>query len=188
VNPALVLKQGLHPSPATPDAVWERLGELICSDITNADWAALQPATDGRQDGAQRHLLQTADALRRGPSGTLVCDVLLRPALYGARDHLTLPALVTDIAAACEPYLGFDLAARFTQMTTPCVVEYRRRSARDGQDIDAALSFVAAALRGTVSPSAIGGHNAHGTPIAAHDIIAVRAIGTQREWTAPQPR
>ena len=29
---------------------------------------------------------------------------------------------------------------------------------------------------------------AHGSPIAAHDILSVRAIDTRREWTAPQPR
>ena len=182
-RPALVLERGLHPAPTTADAVWQHLGEVACSDITNADWAALQPAPDGRHDGPERRLRDAADALQRGPSGSLVCDVVLRPALYGTHDHLALPALV-DIAAACEPYLGFDLAQRFAQATTPCVVAYRRRPARDGQDIDAALCFVAAALRGTVSPRATGGHDAHGSPIAAHDIISVRAIGTELEWTA----
>lgn len=189
VNPALVLAQGLRPSPATPDAVWQRLGELVRSDITSADWAALQPAADGRDHGSHRHLRDAADALHRGPSGTLVRDVALHPARYGAHDQLALPALITDIAAACEPALAFDLTQRFMHATTPCIVEYRRRPARHGQDIDAALSFVAAALRGAISPRASGGHDAHGAPIAAHDIVSVRAIDTQREWTPEhQPR
>ena len=106
-------------------------------------------------------------------SGSLVCDELLRPALYSAQDHLAAPML--------------DVAQRFTDETTPCIVEYRRRPARNGQDIDAALWFVAASLRGAVSPWAIGGHDTNGAPIAGHDIVSVRAIRTQHEWTAKRP-
>lgn len=127
---------------------------------------------------------QTPGASERGPRGSLVRDVLLRPALYGTHDHLTVPGIVEDLAVAYDTSLGVDLARCRRTATTPCIVEYRRRATRDGDDIDAALWFVAAALRGGVSARALSGHDAHGTPIAVHDIVSVRAIGTQAEWTS----
>jgi len=124
-----------------------------------------------------------------GAGGSLVCDVLLRPSLYGTHDHLKLPAHREDLSAACSPIVGFDLAERHPRATTACIVEYRRHPAQNHQDVDAALWFVAAALRGGVSRAGVGvgGHGAHGTPIAAHDIVSVRAVATQTEWTHPHP-
>ena len=58
---------------------------------------------------------------------------------------------------------------------------------RDHEDVDAALWFVAAALRGGVSPAAVGGRDARGTPIAADDVVSVRAVATQTEWTHQRP-
>jgi hypothetical protein len=66
------------------------------------------------------------------------------PARYGIDDRFELLAAVHNLAAACRAYLGFDIAERFTRATTPCIVGYRRRPAHDGQDIDAALTFVEA--------------------------------------------
>lgn len=117
---------------------------------------------------------RAADAPARGPRGWLVRDVLLRPALYGTADHLIVP----DTAEA----LGFDPAQRLRAATTPCIVEYRRNAARYDLDIDTAMWFVAAGLRGAITTRAIGGHGARSTPIAAGDIVSVRAIGTQTEW------
>jgi len=120
--------------------------------------------------------------------GSLVCDVLLRPGLYGADDQLRFPAFIEDLGPAGRSSLGFELAERLERVTTPCIVEYRRPPARDGDDIEAALWFVAAGLRGTTNPSAAGRHDADGTPIAAHDVVSVRSIATQTEWTpAPAP-
>jgi len=125
--------------------------------------------------------------LHPGARGSLVCDVLLRPGLYGAYDHLELPELVEDLGAVHSPIAGLDLADRCCRATTPCIVEYRRHPAPNHQDVDAALWFVAAALRGGVSRAGVGGHEAHGTPIAAHDIVSVRAVSTQTEWTHQHP-
>lgn len=178
-DPEEVLKHGLRPSPTTPDAVWQHLGELVRADMRRADWASLQPAAEDPHDGLGR----SARATDHGPSGSLVCDLLLRPALYGTRDHLKLPGFIEHLSAACGSSLGFDLAERFARTTTPCIVEYRRRPSRNGHDIDTALWFVAAGLRGAISPSAVGGHDANGTPIAGHDIVSVRSIATETEWT-----
>lgn len=182
-DPQLVLQHGLPPS-ATADAVKQCLGEFV-SDATRAKWtAATQPDGDHPRDAAHLHAQHAAAAVDRGPRGVLVCDVLLQPALYGTCDELQLPALIEDLTTACTPYLGFDLARRFTDTTTPCIVEYRRPPAPDSHDTDAALRFVAAALRGTVSATTLGGRDTHAAPIAAHDIITVRAVGTEQEWTA----
>jgi hypothetical protein len=182
-DPPRVLEAGLRPSPATPDAIWQQLGELVRNDMPSADWASLQPAAGSPDD----RLLRRTEAPHRGPRGSLVCDRLLRPGIYGTHDHLELPALVANLSAAGAAALGFDLAERFAHATTPCIVEYRRCPAPDGHDIDAALWFVAAALRGAVSPSAVGGHDAHGAPIEAYDILSVRSTATQREWTPGHP-
>ena len=73
------------------------------------------------------------------------------------------------------------------RVATPCIVEYRRGPARNGHDLDAALQFVAAALRGTVSRRAVGEHDADRTPVAARDIVSVRATATHTEWTPRHP-
>jgi hypothetical protein len=113
--------------------------------------------------------------LRPSTRGSLIRDVLLRPALYGTPDHLTVPDTAEDLAVARAPCL--------------CIVEYRRSAAPDGRDIETALWFVAASLRGAVSARAIGGLDAHPAAIAAPDVVSVRAIGTQTEWTSEaQPR
>ena len=182
-DPPLVLSHGLRPFPTSREAIWRHLGDVVASDMSAARWASLLAATNGHASAAHGHVLRHADASRPGPRGSLVCDVLLRPTLYGARDHLELPAVVAELSAAYSTVVGFSVAERYTRATTPCIVEYRHCPAPDDQDVDAALSFVAAALRGGVSSAAFGGHDGHGSVIAADDIISVRAVATQREWT-----
>ena len=122
-------------------------------------------------------------ALEPGSPTGVCATSSLRPERYGTRDQRTLPGFVENLGAACGSSLGFDHAERFARATTPCIVEYRRRAPRIGHDIDTALRLVAAGLRGAISRSAVGGHDAHGTPIAARDIVSVRAIATEAEWT-----
>ena len=186
-EPQLVLSEGLRPLPTSRDAIWRHLGEAVAGDMTAAQWASLLPAINGHAGAAPGRVLRHAAALRPGPRASLVCDVLLRPALYGARDHLELSAVVADLSAAYSPLVGFSVAERYARATTPCIVEFRHRPAPDDRDVDAALAFVAAALRGGVSSGALGGHDAEGTPIAAGDIVSVRAVTTQREWTHNHP-
>lgn len=179
LDPWLVLTQGLRPFPTSREAIWRHVGDIVAGDMSTARWASLLPAVDGHAGTALRH----AVAARPGPRASLVCDVVLRPTAYGARDHLALPAVVADLSAAYSPIAGFSVAERYARATTPCIVEYRRRPAPGDQAVDAALWYVAAALRGDVSSAALGGHDAHGTPIAGDEIISVRAVTTQREWT-----
>jgi hypothetical protein len=62
-------------------------------------------------------------------------------------------------------------------------VEYRRFPAADVDDaVGTALWFVAAALSSDISLRAAGGQDREGTPVAASDIISVRALDTETEW------
>lgn len=94
----------------------------------------------------------------------LVRDGVIRPGLYGLRDQLATPSPG-----------GAPL--------TPCIVEYRRRGACTGDDLTAALWFVAAALRGAVSPPAAAGLDTDASPVDPQDIVSIREPATQAEWT-----
>jgi hypothetical protein len=187
LDPWLVLSQGLRPFPTARDAIWRHVGDIVAGDMTAAQWASLLPAMNGHAGAADGRGLDHAGGARPGPGASLVCDVVLRPTAYGARDHLALPAVVADLSATYSPIVGFSVAERYARATTPCIVEYRRCPAPGDQAVDAALWFVAAALRGDVSAAALGGHDTQGTPIRADDIISVRAVTTQREWTHEHP-
>lgn len=115
----------------------------------------------------RRPLEHGIDGSPHGPRGCLVRDTLVRPAAYGTREPLA-PA-----------------APGRAPETTRCIVEYRTPPAPDGADVEIALRFVAAALRGGVSPLAIGAGAA--VRIAARDIVSVRELATQTEWTHAQP-
>ena len=186
-HPHLVLERGLLPFPTAVEAIWRHLGDVAAGAMTAADWASLRPAIDGHDRASPGRELRPADAEPPGPRGWLVCDVLLRPTWYGVPGQFELPAMLDDLSAASSPIVGFDLAERYSRATIACIVEYRRRPAPDDEAIDAALWFVAAALRGGVSPAAVGGHDAHGSPIAACDIVSVRAVANQTEWTHQHP-
>jgi hypothetical protein len=139
---------GILPTSAVSDRIWDFLAELVGDAIPGDEWARFRrayPAVDAH--GAKQFGRKFLDRDWEGPFAFLVRDA----AVYGADDvgHRNFlarpPEYVEDICLSVGELFSVPLEQKYLAATRPCLVVFTA-PAEGGNPVRAALNYVYAKI------------------------------------------
>lgn len=131
MDPIAFRRNGLLPLQSRLlDLLWGHLRDLARDEVTPAEWDAFRQAVEQEQ-GSMYELKTDPSGTEIGPLGFLVRELAFRPSEFGHHDYLDIPEIIDDISRRGEELLSMDLAVKFRQTATPCIVKFRVRTAEE---------------------------------------------------------
>jgi hypothetical protein len=172
-DPATFRQEGIQPLGKVIDRLWTSLHTLVADTVTDMQWRRLRAAIEaGAGDGDYQYCLKTEHPSLHGPYALLAREHHLPR--EGHHDYLAIPEIVEDIARSC----GLDLAQRFQDATTPCVVKFRTACA-DTDILHASFWYIHGILHdGKPGWLAQCDYDGRGQVVPPEDVIGIELCDT----------
>ncbi|WP_155544846.1 hypothetical protein [Amycolatopsis camponoti] len=168
-------KEGILPLGQMIDRLWASLYTLVADIVTDTEWRRLRADIEaGAGAGGYQYCLKTPSPNLHGPYAHLAREHHLPR--DGHHNYLTIPEIVEDIARSC----GLDLAQRFQDTTTPCVVKFRTTGV-DTETLHAGFWYIHGMLHnGTPGWFSQSDYDGRGNAVPPEDVVSVELIDATR--------
>ncbi len=177
-DPTTFRRDGILPLGQAIDRLWSSLYALVADTLTEEDWHRLRADVEtgaGDHHGYLYRLKTNGPTLHGGPFAMLNPQHHL-VAREGHHDYLAIPEIVEDIARCA----GLDLAQRFKEATTPCIVKFRT-TCIDNDILHAGFWYLHGMLEdGQPGRLAQCDYSGEGRAVPPDDIVAVQPAGGAR--------
>jgi hypothetical protein len=170
---AMFSREGILPLNQVTDRLWVSLYGLVADTATDVDWRRLR---EGMETGALGHHSYLYWLKTKGSSGLGGPYALLaREQHYpreGHHNYLAIPEIVEDIARCCD----LDLARRFQEATTSCVVKFLHTD-KDMDILHAVFWYIHGMLHdGKPGWLAQCDYDGRGSAVLPGDVMAVELV------------